>query len=167
MYKPFDSMPPHSRIWIYQANREFTSTEKDMLEKRLTDLCTQWQAHGSPLQTSFTIQYDRFVIMAVDEQVHGASGCSIDGSVHFLQGLQKGLGLDFFDRSLVAFSDARGIFSYPFSDIKTLLANQTLLPETLTFNNTIITKGEWEKHWLVNVKESWMARYLPKTAVAP
>src|SRR3954471_24158585 len=99
MYTTFDSMPADSRLWVYQANRKFTSGEKEILEKGLTELCTQWKAHGAPLRTSFTIVYNLFVVIAVDEQVHGASGCSIDGSVRYLHGLQHDLNLDFFDRS--------------------------------------------------------------------
>jgi len=165
MYTPFDSMPPHSRLWVYQANRQFTLSEREILETGLQSLCAEWNAHGLALKTSFTIAYNRFVMIAVDEQVHGASGCSIDGSVHFLRGLQRDLGLDFFDRSQVAFKDGNDIFSYPFTSIKTLLAAGTLSPEIMSFNNTVTTKGDWEKAWLVAVKDSWMARFLPKTPV--
>jgi hypothetical protein len=166
MYKTFDSMPDHSRLWVYQANRQFTVGEKQILEEGLKTLCTDWTAHGAPLYTSFTIAYDRFVVIVVDEEVHGASGCSIDSSVHFLHGLQRDLGLDFFDRSQVAFNDGNDIFSHPFNAVKTLLSDRTLSPETLSFNNAVTTKADWETQWLVPVKNSWMARFLPKTPVA-
>ncbi len=166
MYKAFESMPAHSRLWVYQSNRKFTVTERPILEEGLKSLCSDWTAHGAPLHTSFTIAYDQFVVIAVDEQVHGASGCSIDSSVHFLHSLEKELGLDFFDRSLVAFIDGTEINSYPFTSIKTLLADGTLSPESVSFNNAVVTKADWEKHWLVAVKDSWMARFLPKTPVA-
>ena len=165
MYQPFDSMPAHSRLWVYQANRKLTASEKGILEDGLKSLCTEWTAHGSPLQTSFTIAHDQFAVIVVDEQVHGASGCSIDSSVHFLHSLQRDLGLDFFDRSQVAFKDGNDILTYPFTSIKTLLSDRTLSPETLSFNNAVTTKGDWEGHWLVPVKDSWMARFLPKTPV--
>ncbi len=165
MYKQFDSMPAHSRLWVYQANRKFTVAEREILEEGLKSLCTQWTAHGAPLQTSFTIIYNQFVVIVVDEEVHGASGCSIDSSVHFLHGLQRDLGLDFFDRSQVAFKDGEDIFIYPFTSIKNLLADKTLSPETLSFNNAVTTKADWEKQWLIPVKDSWMARFLPKTPV--
>lgn len=158
-------MPADSRLWVYQANRKFTGAEKQILEEGLKSLCSSWTAHGAPLHTSFTIAHDQFVVIVVDEQIHGASGCSIDSSVHFLHGLQRDLGLDFFDRSQVTFKDGNDIFSYPFNAIKTLLSERTLSPEILSFNNAVTTKAEWEAHWLVPVKESWMARFLPKTPV--
>ena len=166
MYQSFDSLPAHARLWIYQANRTFNTVEKEQLFNGLKDLCEQWSAHGTPLRTSFTIQFDQFVIMAVDEKVNGASGCSIDGSVRYLKSLQDQLGIDFFDRTCVAFLQEGKIIVHPFAGIRNLFESYTLLAETVTFNNTLTTKGEWEKHWKVPVKESWLARYLPKTAVA-
>jgi len=165
MYKPFESMPSDARLWVYQSNRKFTQAEKTVLHQGLTKLCSEWSAHGSPLQTSFAIEYDQFVVLAVDENFQGASGCSIDGSVHFLQQIQQQLELDFFSRGLVAFKGGDVVLTYPYLEIKTLLANKTLSPETLSFDNTVVTKGEWEKRWLVPIKNSWMARFLPKTAI--
>ncbi len=97
MHVPFEKLPGHSRLWIYQANRPLTADEKEYLTQGLKDLCDQWSAHGVPLRTSFALPFDRFVVLAVDE---GASGCSIDSSVRFLKGLQEKLGIDFFDRTL-------------------------------------------------------------------
>ena len=108
MYTPFDNIPGHARLWIYQGNRRFTEAEKEQLHSGLTALCEKWSAHDMPLHTSYTIQFDQFVILAVDEQVNGASGCSIDGSVRYLKSLQSQFGLDFFDRTRVAFRQGDG-----------------------------------------------------------
>ncbi len=166
MYLPFESLPGHSRIWIYQSSRTFSSTEKKQLSAGLKELCEQWSAHGTPLHTSFTVEFDQFVIMAVDEQQHGASGCSIDGSVRYLKSLQNELGLDFFDRSEIAFLHNDKISLYPLTELKSLFESRTLSPDTITFNNLVNTKDEWTADWKQPVRSSWVARYLPKTAVA-
>ena len=158
-------MPPHSRLWIYQANRTFTTAEKEHLEHGLKNLCEQWAAHGTPLQTSFTFQWDQFVVLAVDEQQAGASGCSIDGSVRYLKGLQNELGLDFFDRTSVAFLSEGKITRYLLTKLKTLFNNQTLSATAISFDNTVTSKADWEARWQTPVKNSWMAHYLPKTSV--
>lgn len=163
MYLPFETMPGHSRVWIYQANRTLNETEKDYLVQGLTNLCDQWSAHGVPLHTSFTFQFDRFVILAVDD---GASGCSIDASIHHLQGLQEKLGIDLFDRTRVAFRQGEKIFLHPLKDLKHLFQNQTLTGDTLAFNNLVSTKAEWEKQWQVPVRDSWLSRHLPQSVVA-
>ena len=158
-------MPGHSRVWVYQANRMFTIAERNHLNTELEELCNQWSTHGTPLLASFTLQFDQFVVMAVDAQHQGASGCSIDGSVHFLKSLQKSLGLDFFDRTMVAFLMDQKVVQHGLSGLKTLFENKALTADTISFNNTVITKDAWEKGWQVPVENSWLARYLPKSAV--
>lgn len=165
MYVKFELLPDHSRVWVYQSTRAFTDSEKEELTKGLTSLSNQWSAHGTPLHTSFTIAFDQFVIMAVDEQLQGASGCSIDGSVRYLKSLQSALGLDFFDRSGIAFLENGKVKVYPMTELKSLFDTQTLSAGTITFNNLVNTKAEWSSQWQVAVKNSWMARFLPKMTV--
>ncbi len=159
-------MPGHSRVWVYQANRMFTVAERNHLNTELQELCNQWSTHGTPLRASFTLQFDQFVVMAVDEHHQGASGCSIDGSVHFLKSLQNNLGLDFFDRTRVAFLMDQKVVQHGLSELKTLFESKTLSAGTISFDNTVNTKDAWEKGWQVPVGNSWLARYLPKSAVA-
>jgi hypothetical protein len=166
MYKTFESMPDHARIWIYQANRRLSPTDAAALSSGLTQMCGEWAAHGVPLHTSFKILHDQFIVLAVDEAANGASGCSIDGSVRVLKDLQKGLGLDFFDRATVAFDQDAKVVVYPHAEIRNLLEKKALSADTITFNNTLTTKGELKAGWRVAIKDSWLARYLPKTAVA-
>ncbi len=164
MYKPFEEMPGFARVWIYQANRKFTPADRTNVESALMQLCASWSAHGAPLHTSFRIEFDQFVILTVDERAAGASGCSIDGSVRILKDFQQAAGLDFFDRQQVAFLKGDAISLFPTSELKTLFENNVLSKEQITFNNAITTKAEWEHSWKVPVKDSWLSRYLPKTA---
>lgn len=163
MYAPFHEMPDDARLWIYQADRRFTPQELAAISADLVHLCQNWLAHGSPLKTSFRIDFDQFITLAVDERHLGASGCSIDGSVRLLKGLQQRLGLDFFDRESIAFLKEGTVACFPKSRLKTLFVDGVLTGDSVTFNNTLTTKAEWEKEWKVDVKSSWLARYLPKS----
>ncbi len=164
MYKPFEEMPGFARLWIYQANRKFTPADRSNVESALMQLCHDWSAHGTPLHTSFKIEFDQFVILTVDERAAGASGCSIDGSVRLLKELQHAAGLDFFDRHQVAFLKGNAISLFPVSELKTLFETHVLSGDQIAFNNTLTTKAEWEQSWKIAVKDSWLSRYLPKTA---
>jgi len=166
MYQSFDSMPGHSRLWIYQANRFLTLEETNQLEEGLKRLCDQWSAHQVPLSTSYTIQHKLFAILTVDENQAGASGCSIDSSVHFLKGLQQSLGLDFFDRTQVALMDKGQVILHRVGQLKSLFENRTLTGDSLTFNILAATKSEWIENGRIKIKDSWLNKYLPKTAVA-
>ncbi len=164
MYVSFDDMPGDARIWIYQADRAITEAEHAAMENELVHLCGEWSAHGSPLRTSFRIDYNQFIILAVDERAAGASGCSIDGTVRLLKDLRHRLGLDFFNRQVVAILEGHAIRLYPSSGLKTLFESGALTPESITFDNSLTTKADWVQRWRVPAKGSWLSRYLPKPA---
>lgn len=165
MLIPFESMPHHARVWVYQANRAFTAAEEQWLHKALAQFCQQWVAHQVPLHASYSLGYHQFVVLAVDEEANGASGCSIDASVHAIQSMQQALGLDFFDRTQLAFLVEGAVVCYPLAQIGALIAAGRVTAATLFFNNLTPRLGEWRTGWLQRVEDSWLGRYLPKAEV--
>ena len=161
-----EKLPPQARIWIYQADRAFSADEERSISDSLVNFCSQWEAHGEPLQTSFKIDYHQFVILAVDESLAGASGCSIDGSVRVLKELGNQLTIDFFDRSRVAFLENGKINSYPLAQLKSLFVSGQLTSSSQTFNNLVASKAEWETNWKISAQKSWLTKYLPKDTLS-
>jgi hypothetical protein len=100
MYQDFDKMSAHSRVWIYQADRNLSAKEENMAAYFLKNAIQSWTAHGATLLASAQILESRFIVIALDENENMASGCSIDASTHWIKELGTNLGLDFFDRSL-------------------------------------------------------------------
>jgi len=166
MFIPFEKLPPHSRVWIYQADRPFSADEEKIISDSLTNFCSRWEAHGDPLQTSFKIEYHQFVILTVDESSAGASGCSIDGSVRVLKELGNQLHVDFFDRSQVAFLENEKIQSYSLVQLKSLFQSGKLTATSQTFNNLVVNKAEMESNWKTSVQNSWLTKYLPKDTLS-
>lgn len=167
MYLPFDQMPGDARLWIYQADRPLTDPERAAVESDLHHLCSAWSAHGTPLRTSFRLEHNLFILLAVDERQAGASGCSIDGTVRLLKSLQTRLGVDFFNRQRVAYLEGTSVRTCNLAELKTLFQNGILTADTVTFNNALTSKAEWENGWRVPVRNSWVSRHLPKaTGVA-
>ena len=102
MYVPFEELKAESRVWVYQANRPFSAEETKTVMTLLRSFCEQWVAHGQPLKASFKIEKNQFVVMAVDEDFHNPSGCSIDSSVGVLRQIHAATGVDLLDRSRVS-----------------------------------------------------------------
>lgn len=165
MLVPFEQLPEHARLWIYQANRTLTAAEVSFVEESLKALCTQWQAHGNDLHSSFQIVHQQFILLAVDEAMAGASGCSIDSSVRFLKEIQNQTGLDFFDRTRVAFLENGNVVTFALAGLKDAFAQGRLGGDSITFNNTITTKAQLNHQWKIAVENSWLAKYLPKTTL--
>ena len=162
MYVPFGQMPEDSRIWIYQANRTLDTQEVEIASAVLLNFTEQWTAHQNDLKASFTILYNRFVVLAVDEKSAGASGCSIDSSVKVLQQLQQELEVDLFNRTLVYYkAEEDYVDSAEMNDFKALLARGEISADTIVFNNMIQQLDQLETEWEVPVSKSWHKQLLP------
>lgn len=90
--------PDHSKVWIYQADRALSTTEKTWLEEQLSAFIAEWAAHGTKLMAGGEILGDYHLVLVVDETAYGASGCSIDSSVRFIKRIGAELNVDFFNR---------------------------------------------------------------------
>jgi hypothetical protein len=166
MFVSFEELHAQTRVWIYQGDRSFTQEEEGLISHSLTSFCEQWAAHGHALKTSFKIEHSQFIVLAADESFSLPSGCSIDSSVHIIKTLEEKTGINFFDRSLIAFWIGGNTKLFPLAKLKEEFTAGTLTAESFAFNNLVATKSEWQKGWLTPAKNTWLARYLPKTVVA-
>jgi hypothetical protein len=165
MLVDISKLPPSTRVWVYQADRDLSIEEEQSIANELNAFCNRWEAHGQPLQSNFDIRHHRFVLLFVNEDAHAASGCSIDGSVRVMKGLQQQLNIDFFDRTQVAFLLNGKIETIGISKLKNSFVDGTLNPQTITFNTLGATKSEIDQHWQLAAEKTWLAKYLPKPVV--
>lgn len=163
MFVPYASLPTHARVWIYQADRALTNTEQDIISQVLKAFTEQWAVHGQPMDTSFEIRYNRFILLAANDQ---ASGCSIDSSVRVIKEIGEQIGVDFFNRQQVCFKSGEEIFSLPLAGLKESLANERWNARVYVFNNLVDTKAAVEENWLQQAGNSWLKRYLPQEHIA-
>jgi hypothetical protein len=159
MYVPFDNLPEESRIWIYPSNRKFSDEEVSEIEKLLEEFLNNWSAHGSALEASFTIKYNRFIIIAINQEVHHATGCSIDSSVAFIQSLEQKYDVDLLDKMNVSFKQGEFITYKPLLDFKKLAKDRSVSENTIVFNNLVNTIAEMKESWEVPASDSWHSRF--------
>jgi hypothetical protein len=158
MLIPFNKMPDHARVWVYQTDKNLSDAEVQYIQQTLDFQINNWAAHGAALVGAATVLHDRFVVVSVDESHNQASGCSIDASTNWLKNLGVEMNLNFFDRS-VAYIQGDEIKSVEMLKIKSLVAEGILTPDTLIFNNLVPNVGEFRKAWNVSAGDSWMKRY--------
>ena len=164
MHVAFEEMPETARLWIYQADRPFTEEEIKFVQSETAAFLETWAAHGADLSSSYTILYDQFLVIAVDQDIVMASGCSIDKQVQFVQALGQRLTINFMDRTKVAFlSESNGsdkkIKMAPLNELKQKVNSGDIKADTLTFNNLVETKAQLDAQWIVPASDSWMRRY--------
>ena len=160
MYTEYKKLPDTARVWIYQADREFTKNETELIEEKATEFINSWTRHGDDLKGSYTIKYNQFLILAVDESFNNVSGCSIDASVHFVQSLESELQIDLMDKMNITFKDGNHINLVKLSDFQKFAKAKKIHSETIVFNNMINTKGDLASKWEVPAKQSWHKRFL-------
>lgn len=159
MYIPFENLPQESRIWIYQSSRKFSDEEVAEIEKDLEQFIENWSAHGTSLEASFTIKYNRFIIIAVNQEFHPATGCSIDSSVGFIQNLEQKYSVDLLDKMNVAFKQGEFITYKTLLEFKKLAKDKSVSENTIVFNNLVNTIEELNEGWEIPASESWHSRF--------
>ncbi len=160
MFVEFNSLPDHARVWIYQSDRPFTEDEIIEISQKAEEFIEGWTRHGDSLKGSFTIKYNQFVIIGLDESFNNASGCSIDASVRFIQELEARLKVDLMDKMNVSFKDGENINIVKLPDFQKFASESKIDAQTIVFNNMINTKNDLQNKWEVPAKESWHHRFL-------
>jgi hypothetical protein len=142
MANHLEALDPTSRVWIYGAERAMTPEEVKIARNELQEYVKSWAAHQRQLVAGADILHDRFLVLAVDESAAEASGCSIDGSVRFIQDLGARLGIDFFNRMRFSYRDANGaIQTVSREEFKDLYQRGQLENETIVFDPLVKELG--------------------------
>ena len=159
MYVAFEELQDTSRIWVYQSNREFSDGEVREIGSRLKDFIAQWTRHGDDLKASYTVLYNHFIILAVDESFNQVSGCSIDASTHLFRSLEQSFRVELLNKLNTAFRNGNHINVVSLADFQKYVKEERIQPETTVFNNLVQTKRELQTSWEVPAEKSWHKRY--------
>jgi hypothetical protein len=160
MLVDFKELPENARIWIYQSKRSFSEVELTEIQQDLDAFLTNWTAHGQDLNAGYEIRYNRFLVLGLDQSAQGATGCSIDASVHFIQQLEKRYNVTLLDKMNVSYKQGEYVAYKPLTEFKLMAKQKAVSKNTIVFNNLVATKEEYENHWEVPAEESWHARFL-------
>jgi predicted GNAT family acetyltransferase len=159
MYIPFENLPEESKIWIYQSNRKFSDEEMAKIEEELHFFIESWSSHGASLEASFLLKYNRFIILAVNQEVQQATGCSIDSSVAFIQNLEQKYKVDLLDKMNVTFKNGEHVAHKTLLDFKRMAKEKAVTENTIVFNNLVNTIEEFNENWEVPAGDSWHSRF--------
>ena len=159
MFVPFENLPEESKIWIYQSNRKFSDAEFSEIETALQSFLEGWAAHGTSLESAYQLKYNRFIVIAVNQDVQPTSGCSIDSSVEFIQSLEKKYGIDLLDKMNVTYKQGEFLTHKSLLDFKRMAKEKAVSENTIVFNNLVNTIEEWKESWEVPASESWHSRF--------
>ena len=154
MLADFNKLPNSSRIWIYASEKALTTEQQEYIINYIAEHLKGWNAHKVPLTAGLTILENHFIVVALDENINAASGCSIDTLQKTIQELEKELSISLLNRlNIFCRIDnvIRCIPSFKLGD----QANKG----TLFYDLTIQKKGDLS-NWLKLVEEGWCANLI-------
>ena len=154
MLVDFNTTADQSRIWIYAAEQKLTQDQEGYILKEISTHLQNWEAHKVPLTAGVTILENHFIIVALDDSEHGASGCSIDTLQKLIQNLEKDLSISLLNRLNIFCKIEDEILCIPSFQLVSIAKSNTLF-----YDLTIQKKSELYSY-LKPISEGWCASYL-------
>lgn len=154
----YQQLPDQTRVWIYQSNQAFSEETAPVIEKRLQEFAAQWVSHNNQLKAFGKLYHRQFIVLMVDESQAGASGCSIDKSVHFIKAIEQDFQVDLFDRMVFTYKEGDEVKTAHREAFAGLYKAGKINDNTIVFNNLVNTKKDFEEKWTVPLAQSWHKR---------
>lgn len=160
MTHSLSQFPASSKIWMYASERPLEKSEEAFVQEQLQLFTKSWTAHEMPMNAQGFIFFNQIVLIALDETVNSISGCGIDKSVKLMKDLGEKLQINFFDRMLVLVKDGEQLHKYNKQSLQVALNAGKLNEDSLVWNPTCNTVGDFLNKSFVKMSEFWMAPQL-------
>jgi hypothetical protein len=154
MLADFHTLPDSSRIWLYASEKALTTDQQNHILTYIAEHLKGWNAHKVPLTAGVTILENHFIVIALDENKNGASGCSIDTLQKTIQELEKDLSIALMNRLNVFYKIGEIIKVIPSFKLGVIADEDTL------FYDLTIQRKEELSNYLKPIKEGWAKSYL-------
>ena len=148
-------MDKNSRVWIYQSKTQIPAEHIPAIQQDLEVFAQQWTSHNKALRATADVLRQHFIVLMVDESQAGASGCSIDSSVHFIQLLEQEYKLNLFDRMTFTYEQNGKVLSADRNQFADLYAQGEINDDTLVFDTLVNNKADFESRWKIRLGDSW------------
>ena len=158
----FSSLPADARVWVFASDRALRGDESAQLLREVDAFLAQWKAHGAPLRCAREWTHERFLAIGVDPTAEQASGCSIDGMFRGLQTLEHALNTRLVAGGRVFYRDASGVAQTTRrADVAALAERREFTLETVVFDTTVTSAGDWRERFERPARDTWLAALLP------
>ena len=151
MLADFYTLPEESRIWIYASENILNKDNQNYIINVISEDLKVWNAHKQPLTAGVTILESHFIIIALDESKHTASGCSIDKLQNSIQKIEKELSIPLMNR-LNIFCEIEGLIVC----VPSFKLESIAKAETYFYDLTIFRKRDLISY-LKPISEGWCA----------
>ena len=151
-----------NRVWTFIISKTLSKEELNSLKEAGNNFVLSWTAHEQQLTASFEIVKEKIIIVKVNEDITGASGCSIDKLTRFIKETEKQFNIELLNRLLVAYKSEETIEIVHATKIKELISQNKISENTVIFNTAVANQNELT-NWEQELKNTWLNKYLVNT----
>ncbi|MCL4810889.1 MAG: hypothetical protein KJ061_00315 [Vicinamibacteraceae bacterium] len=165
----FDALPDSARLWIFGAGSPVTGDTERRLLETVDAFLETWTAHRRALSAARDWRDQRFLLVGVDEQAAGVSGCSVDALVRGVRELEAASGVSLLDSFLVFYRGAdAAVASVTRDEFRRLARAGVVSPETRVFDTTVERVGDVRAgRFEAPASATWHARAFFRDAARP
>ncbi|MFT4567240.1 MAG: hypothetical protein ACI9FN_002205 [Saprospiraceae bacterium] len=161
LYDQLEGLSDSSRIWVWQSPQELNQSQVERIQAVMGEFIPQWASHSRELSARSIVYLNRFVLVALDQEVsHAASGCSIDSLTHVITQLSAELNIDLLDRTHFCFKKEDIVSCIHMNVLSDRVSAGEIDNRSLVFNPLIASKKELLSKWLLPIGESWHKRFM-------
>ena len=154
MTTDYNSMPEDSKVWVFPSQKKIYPNEIEKLEKKISDFITIWEEQNEQLEASFTIKYNRFVVIFADSE-NTVSTETTNQLISFIIELQAEFETELMDKMNACFKQGEYVQYKDLKDFKKLIKDKGVTKNTIVFDNLVSTKQEFDEYWEGPASESW------------
>ena len=162
MIVDYKQIPEDAKLWVFPSSRKFYPQEIAGLKQKIEEFLTEWDDQEILLKCSYSIKYDRFIVITVDDTKNSLSLEAHDLLITFIQELEKIFEIILLDKMNVCYKQGEFVQYKDLIEFKKMMKNKGVSQKTIVFNNMITTKAELKYNWEINIMDSWLGRFLKK-----
>ena len=158
MWIDFNQLPDDARIWMFSIVGDISEDTLIQMKKELKVFISEWTSHSATLEASAEWWQDNYLIISLDESKYGASGCSIDKLLRFIQKLEADYKISLLVKSKIGILQGETMKYEDLPAIKHMISNGMLNKNAMYGDTTIASKRELRYHFLKPLHEGWLAK---------
>ena len=101
MITEFNLLSEEAKIWIYPSSRKFYAHEIDEIELKIKNFVGSWKKEAINFKCSYQFLYNRFIIIAAEDETFSVTNLDMDSQVKFIIDLQDIYKVSLLDLSLI------------------------------------------------------------------
>ena len=156
----FKQIPDEGKLWIFPSHRKFYPQEIAELKERVEAFLTEWDDQEIAIKCSYSLKYDRFIIITVDDSKNSLSLQAHELLITFIQDLEKKYDIVLMDKINVCYKQGDYVQYKDLKDFRKMIKAKGVSQKTIVFNNMITSKVELKYDWEINIMDSWLGRFI-------